>query len=260
MIKEISIEKFTRVYFFMVFLFIIKQGFDSLLLHQFALPKLIYPSIDNTYWIFHLMNIPKLIASNEVTLYLFDILLISCSFILLFKKNILISRIFFIIFFIYFICVNTFSGHHSHMLVGILLCNSIFCFRSINVQIRHINFLRYYLMFLMTSAALWKIGRGSIFDATHFSNILFNQNLYYNPENLSSLLQFLIAHKWVSQLIYIVATILELIFIVGFFTRKLDSLLLILFFVFFVSDYFIMGLNFSELSIIVLTLLPIKRN
>lgn len=110
MMKEISINRFYRIYYILVFLFIIKLGFDKLFLHQFAEPILIFPNIDNTYWLFHLFNIPQLIATNYYSLLAFDISLITfCSFIIIFiTNNRWLNRLFFILYLIYFICVNTF--------------------------------------------------------------------------------------------------------------------------------------------------------
>ncbi len=260
MMKEISINRFYRIYYILVFLFIIKLGFDKLFLHQFAEPILIFPNIDNTYWLFHLFNIPQLIATNYYSLLAFDISLISCSFIIIFiTNNRWLNRLFFILYFIYFICVNTFSGHHSHILIGILFGNFIFCFQKFEFQIKYIHFLRYYLMFIMTSAALWKIARGSFFDSQHLSNILYNQNLYFSNIYPTQILSYLIKHTSISHAIYIAATLLELVFAIGFFTRKLDKQLAFLFILFFVMDYYLMGLNFTEIGILLIVLYPIKK-
>ena len=263
--KEISIDKYARYYYLIVFVFIIKQFFDGLFLHQFNNPVLIYPHIDNTYWAFHLLQIPQFIVSNTYITIAFDLILISTSFALIFLfKNRLLTRLFAIWFFIYFICVNSFSGHHSHMLVGILLSNLIFCFNDSNLQVKLIKWMRYYLLFIMSSAAIWKIWRGSVFDINHFSNLLYNQHIYEIYENkngiLMQLIQYLITHKNFAHILYILATGLELIFIIGFFTRKFDKILIALFIVFFVMNYFLMGLNFVELSILLLSFWRMKND
>lgn len=260
MMKEISLERFYRIYYVLIFLFIIKQGFDRLFLHQFAEPILIFPNIDNTYWLFHLLNIPQIIASNYNSLMAFDIILLSCSIALIFISNQRwLNRLFFVLYFIYFICVNTFSGHHSHMLIGILFGNFIFCFDKIELQIKYIYLLRYYLLFIMTSAAIWKIARGSFFDSHHLSNIIYNQNLYFSNIYPKQILTFLIHQESISHILYITATLLELAFVIGFFTRKFDKLLVLLFILFFVMDYYLMGLNFTEMGILLITLFPIKK-
>lgn len=265
MMKEISIDKWARYYYAMVFLFVIKQWYSCLLLHQFQNPVLIYPNIDNTYWVFHLLQIPYFIAQHISAAYLIDTGLLFLPLILLIDKHrSLVARLFFVWFFVYFICVNTFSGHHSHMLIGILLGNFIFCMKSADQQYKSIHILRYYLLFMMVSAGLWKISRGSVFDADHMSNLLFNQNIYAilaaEKSYWTNFIDFLIKHKQYSHLLYISATVLELSFVIGFFSRKYDVMLGLLFILFFLFDYLLMDLNFIEISILLLALLPIKRN
>lgn len=263
--KEINLLSYKKTYYFVVLLLLVKQYCDGLLLHQFNLPVLIFPSIDNTYWLFHLLQIPRLIAGSNFSLIFFDLLLLClCISNLIWVNHVWNARLFFSIFFAYFICVNTFSGHHSHMLIGILLSNIVFCFRTATLQISSIRTLRYYLMFAMGSAALWKICRGNFLDPTHFSTIIFNQNiyeLYYNKSAIHlSLVKLLVQNQGLSQVLYLAATIVELSFIIGFFTRKFDQILFALFILFFVLDYFIMNLNFIEFGILLLPLFRVRKN
>ncbi|MEI6311775.1 MAG: hypothetical protein WCP57_05925 [Bacteroidota bacterium] len=262
--KEISIDKYARIYFALVVIFLLKQYADGLLLFQFDHVVFKYPSIDNTYWLFYLLQIPQLLASSKSSLLIFDLaLLFSCISNVIFIQRVWLARIFAVLFFIYFICVNSFSGHHSHMLVGILLSNVVFCFRSLHTQLKLKEILRYYLLFLMTSAAFWKIGRGNLSDVQHFSNILFNQHIYEliaSKKNLHThIISYLIEHTPLSYSLYIIATICEIIFIVGFFTKKYDRYLILVFILFFSMDYLLMDLNFVELSVLLLTFIPLKK-
>lgn len=263
--KAISIDKYAKIYFAIVVIFLLKQYADGLWLFQFDEVVFKYPSIDNTYWLFYLLQIPQLIASNKSSLFIFDLaLLLSCISNIIFINRVWLARIFSFLFFIYFICVNSFSGHHSHMLVGILLSNFIFCFRSINTQFKLQEILRYYLIFLMTSAACWKIGRGNLCDVPHFRNILFNQHIYEliaSNKNLHThIINYLIAHPLLSYGLYLAATICEFIFIIGFFTKKYDRYLIAAFMLFFSMDYILMDLNFVELSVLLMTFIPLKKN
>lgn len=110
--------------------------------------------------------------------------------------------------------------------------------------------LRYIFILLFFSAGLWKIRAGGIFNPEQMSGILVMQHKQYLAGNSGDwfvqVLNYLIEHKMVSYLVYLLGTFAELIFIIGFFTRKCDRLLLLFFLLFFVSDYFLMRINYSN--------------
>lgn len=265
MIRPIHMNKWAFWYYACVFILLIKQWINILALHQFEQAQLIFPSIDNTYWLMHLIQIPDVIMNSVFLAYLLDISLLVFSFLLiLFYRNVWLARLFALLFCIYFITVNTFSGHHSHMLCGILFCNFIFCFKSETDQVRLITLLRYYLLFAMCSAALWKIFRGSIFEQQHLSNIIYNQNAYSFLTNttigLNKLNYYLAQHTQISHVLYILATLIELSFIIGFFTRRYDKIIAFLFVLFFIFDKLLLGIDFSEFGILLLTLWPLRKS
>lgn len=109
-------------------------------------------------------------------------------------------------------------------------------------------FCRYYYLYIFFTAAMWKIIRGAVFNPDEMSRIL----LLHHAEVLTGspgfwlnpLLSYLVDHPGISQLIYIGAVLLELLFVVGFFTRRFDRLLIGAAVLFVVSDLFLMRIPY----------------
>jgi hypothetical protein len=70
----------------------------------------------------------------------------------------------------------------------------------------------------------------------------------------SQIIEWLIHHQFIGYALYIMATVLELIFIVGFFTKKYDNLLIVGFIIFLMFDHLIMRIPYYEVMPFLITL------
>jgi hypothetical protein len=77
----------------------------------------------------------------------------------------------------------------------------------------------------------------------------------FPTSNLSSLYRWLILTNGAAYSFYIAATAIELFFVVGFFTKKLDKILVGLFITFAIANLFIMGIFSFEMIFFLITLL-----
>jgi len=264
-LSQLKTIQSVKIIFYIFCVFVIaKAYFSNLLLHQLALPSLILPYADNTFWFFHFLGIPQyLVGSFSVSL-LFDITMFVSILACLFLKKIkAFPIIFFLLFLCYFITLNSFRNHHAHNLIGVLLMSFSLCFQCSNLFAIGFFALRYYLLFIMSSAALWKLFRGSVFNLEHMSECLKLQHISYLVNNSNNLyadfIYFLINSQFISQTIFIAGFLIQLSFILGFFTEKYDKMLLVLFFTFFIGDYLLMDLAFVELYILSVTLFLYPR-
>jgi len=124
--------------------------------------------------------------------------------------------------------------------------------------------LRYFFLFFFVSAALWKLAQGGLSSILQMSGVL----LYQHKELLTSspgywqsdFLLWLIRRPQLSYLLYLSAALLELSFIVGFFTKKYDRLLLAFLVIFLVTDHLIMRITYYEIAPLALTLMFSKEN
>ena len=111
------------------------------------------------------------------------------------------------------------------------------------------NGLRYYFLFLFTSAAIWKFTQHGIFNVQQFSNILVIQHKEILTSQVTSYQKFicwLINHSSISYFLYVAGCLLELFFIIGYFTKKYDWLLAMATIGFLVFDYALMRIIYFD--------------
>ncbi|TDW95971.1 hypothetical protein [Dinghuibacter silviterrae] len=119
--------------------------------------------------------------------------------------------------------------------------------------------LRYFFLFFFASAGIWKLMQGGIFNGMQMSAILLDQHkdLLYNSPGAPQACFFrgLIGHPALSYALYAGATLMELSFITGFFTRRYDRVLAGIFAVFVLADVLLMRIDYTETLPLILTLL-----
>jgi hypothetical protein len=121
-----------------------------------------------------------------------------------------------------------------------------------------LRFCRYYFCYVFVSAAIWKIARGAVFQLPVMSHIL----LDHQGDLLSAscdtfwcrVCWFLIDHPALSWSLYCGAILLELFFVVGFFTRRLDHWLIAAAVIFVAADFWLMRIPYWTLLIGCITL------
>ena len=124
----------------------------------------------------------------------------------------------------------------------------LFVFRGQSSFYYALHCFRYFFLLAFFSAAAWKFRAGGIFNIEQMSAILLKQHAAYlagaTGDWFSGMVYFLVRHEKLSYLLYLLATLLEGTFIIGFFTRKYDRALILLFLTFVVFDYFLMRINY----------------
>ncbi|MCX6199937.1 MAG: hypothetical protein NTY88_12075 [Bacteroidetes bacterium] len=211
------------------------------------------------YHLFIKTGIPALILSSHSVSVFFDFCLFGLPVLLLLTQRNVFSVLFTAVAVIYFLLFNMVTAHFYHGFFAAIIISIPFWTKNE----RHFNLLwegvRYYLLYVFASAALWKIFRGSVFYQEQLSNILKHQQLdmlLQQPLSYqASCVQYLIVHPEISHVVLIANVVVQLCFGVGFFTKKFDSLLFILACIFCAANYFVMGITSTELLVLNLTLL-----
>jgi hypothetical protein len=235
------------------------EGFSSLFESPF-----LFLSTDRTLWFWDLTGFLSWTKNSFVLSTLLDISLVMLPILVLLQPlNRTFSIIYFIIISFYLLYYNASATHFEHRLVGLVLVAFLACFKK-NENFNLIySFSRLYTCFIFCSAAIWKLSRASVFYEDQMTNILIQQHGFklveQNP-NLFNCQIWLIKHPVISNGLWLAAFVLELFFLIGFFTRKLDKLLLILLFVFLIMDLMIMNINFFEIAILGVFFLPHFQN
>jgi hypothetical protein len=246
--------------FTVVLLLFLFRLFNKVLFSQIGDMPFLFEEKEVVYRLFFKSGIPQFILSHHLVAAICD----ACLFA--FPTAVLISgkRIFAIltslICAIYFLTFNIVTGHHYHGLVGVLVIVIPFWWEDQKKFSLAWQGARYYLLYIFASAALWKILRGSVFYEEQLSNILKQQQLsllfWDEGETLHGIfIKYLIANHKISHVVLVANVFVQLSFIIGFFTKRFDRVLIFLVFLFVLANYVVMGILSAELLILILTLL-----
>jgi hypothetical protein len=171
---------------------------------------------------------------------------------------------------LYFLLADIFwQVHHEPFIIYLLLP---FAFVT-NREDRFYKLLegcRYYFLYIFVSAAIWKIARGAAFNGQEMSRIL----LLHHTDLLTShggqltgpctlfschVYTWLVNHPYCSYWLYLGGALLEASFIIGFFTRRWDRLLIVLALVFVIADLLVMRIPYWTILLGTITLWPGRR-
>ncbi|MCP4442654.1 MAG: hypothetical protein GY810_27425 [Aureispira sp.] len=237
-----------------IWLAILARGYQSLLLSQLLEPVFVTPRADNVFWGLHILGLPDVLIHNSWAAIAIDGSLLLLPLLAMLLPN---WRIFSILLAIscslYFVTFNSVSTHHEHTFLGVVFWSLVLCFKQNKSFVLGLWALRYYVCFALFSAAIWKVYRGSAFDSTQMEHILKAQHLDFMVQNpthwYSDFINYLLSSPTICAALWYGMLVLELFFVVGFFTRRLDKFLLYFVLLFFFADYWVMNLAFFEFCI-----------
>ncbi|MGC4036506.1 MAG: hypothetical protein QM764_11130 [Chitinophagaceae bacterium] len=222
---------------------------------------ILYQEVDIIYWLTMLLRIPDFITGY--TAVVFDSLLFITAFLSsVFPRQNFTPILFYFTYFIYFILYNLTAGHH-YINVGILFTSLPFIFKTTNLFSHFWNFVRFVFMFLMTSAGIWKIVRGNLSYPYQLTMIILPRKLNVLTSSTHSFYQktieWVVRNAAVSQIIWTLLILLELSFVIGYFTLKKDGILLIAYLLFFIGGIYLTGIYVIENLLFLITLVPIAK-
>lgn len=259
--EQEKIQSLVWVFFALAWIFRYWQG---LLLFQLSPTPFVSVKADNVFWLYHATQIPYFILNYQPLAFLVDASWLILALMGIFKRrDRWITIIAYLLLINYLIVFNSTSTHHEHILVGLLFCMPLLFFQDQTNFTLIFAGIRYYAIFILFSAGIWKLYRGSLFVPNQMSEILKHQHIDYlisYPDAFfSDFITYLIANPSIANLLWYGGWFIELIFILGFFTRRHDKLLGVLFLIFFIMDYLLMQLCFIEFCIFVLVFYPWKN-
>ncbi len=108
---------------------------------------------------------------------------------------------------------------------------------------------RYFFLFFFASAGIWKVVQGGVFYSSQMSGVL----LYQHKELFTQqpfgwhakLLWQVVASGW-GYALYVAATLAEIAFVTGFFTKRFDRWLIVVFLLFLFTDHWLMRIPYYE--------------
>jgi hypothetical protein len=156
--------------------------------------------------------------------------------------------LFFVYLALYLLLANIFwQDHHEPYILFFLLAPVWTTARSDRFY-GILTVCRYYFLYLFVSAAIWKIARGAVFNGEEMSRILLLHHTDWLTGACSSVTcrvySWLISHPAPAQALYIGGVVVEACFVLGFFTRRWDRLLIALAILFVISDLWVMRIPY----------------
>lgn len=192
----------------------------------------------NNYWL--------RIAFDVIFLFLPVILTITIIYGLKISKLVSVITIFFtIVYALFFSTVSYISmqGYMGWILIPVILSSS-----APKAFYYNLHIIRIIFILIFVSAGIQKIASGAIFNIGQMAAILVRQHSLYiisGAENwFTRCIYFFVNHQKIAFSFYLLGLIAELIFAVGFFTRKYDRFLILIFVFFLVFDYYLMQIYY----------------
>ena len=132
--------------------------------------------------------------------------------------------------------------------VGFILFPVILSATTVSGFYFNLHSVRIIFLLFFFSSGIFKLRSLAVFNIDQMAGILLMQHNAYlvsNPEDwFTKTIYYLVGHKTLAHCFYLMATLAELTFALGLFTRKFDRILIWIFCVFVVFDYFLMRINY----------------
>lgn len=211
------------------------------------------------FWLTLATGLPHFIINHYAACILVDITTVLLPFLYLFSKKYKKwwLSLFVIFFWVQTATVEIFSCSHSKSVVCLFLAVTPIFFSGKRFLLM-VDFVRYAGAFFLVSAAYFKYANGALVKKGNYSIVLVNQ--YYdraimNPEHfLYQIASFIIDRPWLGDMLFKALFLSQAIFIVTFFTRKFDRILIISLFSFSVLTYVFMGIYNLDILIMAVPL------
>ncbi|MBK9762933.1 MAG: hypothetical protein IPO87_06110 [Flavobacteriales bacterium] len=237
---------------------------DSAMISQLEQPVLGNVYKDLTFWLFELARIPAFVTGQYAVALLLDLVVTTAALLAFLQPSkVVYARIYCLAILFYFVIFTTYANYHYRPIIGLLVAGLPFAFRSMPRFGTFVQVLRYYVLFLYASAGLYKVMRGSWLNVDQMTMIIEKTQLdllLTQPDNWHSLFYtWLLNNEWASWSLFVLATVLEVSFIIGFFTKRWDLGLFCTAISLHIGFYFTMGFFAFELIVLDLLLLPWNR-
>jgi hypothetical protein len=240
------------------------KWWQGLWLFQFD-PFMFTTRFDGTTWLFMQSGLHLFVLHYNWAAIVLDVLFYGFPAIYLIvyfnKPNIAskIAWIWLLVNWVYVQCYTLFPTNSIEAHIPWLLFPLLFC----TVSLRSFYFVmqgqRYFFLYFFLSAGIWKLVNGGAFEPTQMSAILMDQHkdfLITSPDYWQSkIIYLLISMPLTAFALYWLGILIELSFIIGFFSRRYDRLLVVFFVLFLAFDHLLMRIPYIEVTPFLLPLL-----
>lgn len=255
-------HRFARLYYGLVLVYLVYRYFNHMLLSQLQQPELTYLGTDLTYIFFSWSGITQFVTGNWGVALGLDFLLAGSALTsFIFTRQKISSWVFTATLFIYIISGYSVLCFHKHNLTGLWFASLMFLAASETAFSLLFELVRMYAVFTYASAGFWKFFRGVWNYPGHFPLIVKNDALAYLAQHpntwLAKVLSWLIVHPVLLDNMMVLSSFIQISFVIGFFTKRLDKYFLLYALTFHLLSLLLLRAYFFEFSAILITLLPV---
>jgi len=202
--------------------------------------------VDPIVWLYYLTGLPAAILSSSWIGIFLDILTIGLLiFMIRYRGNQKVAIALFVLLACFYLTLTGYLTHRNYQ-SGIFWVVFPFMFSGKAKELAF-DAVRYFLLFFYFSAAMYKLLDGALWYTMHFSDYLSGQFApYFLEGNIgwrTHLNLFFVHHFHWAHFVYILSFILEIVAIVGFFTKRYDRLILLLLICFHIGDWILMDIG-----------------
>ncbi|HMR92256.1 MAG TPA: hypothetical protein PKC69_08070 [Chitinophagaceae bacterium] len=257
--------RFTKAFILVFYVLAAYHWLCGLFLYQLE-PVLFHTRYDGTSWLLMQTGIHQWLLDNPAGCIVFDLLYYSFPAIYWFccvKRQRLhpaVVGIPWLVFnWVYILCYVMYPSNSIEGHIAGLLLPFVFMQHKLPSFYYLLSGARYVFLFFFASAGLWKLRTGSLFEMEHMSAVLLVQHkeflVAYPGHWYTEAVYFLVKNPVWSQSLFIISTVIELVFIAGFFTKRFDRILFWLFVLFLIADFWVMRIPYFGALPLALTLL-----
>lgn len=252
-------EKYSKAVFIYLLIVIGIRFLGGKFLVDFHDQPIRYIDENYLYWLSLLSYFPNYIIHHYWTCVLIDVLVVNLPIICLIstKYRKIWTALFIVIFWVQTSTVEIYSCSHSKSVLCLFLVLMPILF-SKNKFLLMVDFVRYAGAFILLSAAYFKYVNGALLKNGNYSIALVNQyfdRAIMNPDHfLYQLASYIIDRPWLGDILFRMLFLSQLLFLLTFFTRKFDKILVINLFAFSALTYVFMGIYNFDIFIIAIPL------
>ncbi len=222
------------------------------LLHQFYQPPAHYAGIDPAYWLLHGSGLFVFMNQEIVALIWAIVLAALLALSVVFPKPSLL-RLIPMLLIPYGLGINAAFAYPSHSMYPILFGSCLFFFAGSRSFSLFAEAIRFYAAFVFFSAACYKLFGGALAEPMHMADLLIYQHgtyfAFHQGALHQSLLSWLIAHPGLVEGGFLFVFGLQAAFVLAFFTRRFDHILIGFIVLFVILLWLIMRLDFTEMLV-----------
>lgn len=255
-------KQITAAYCVLFYLLMLHKLYNGFLLFQIQ-PHLFGVRFDMVTWMLMETGVHRWLLDNSTGWLIFDAVFYVMPllyFIIFIKRQNLapfVAAVMLLVNWIYIECYTLYPANSIESFTPWLLFPFLFLTANINQFYFVLHGLRFFFIFFFASSGVWKITQGGVFYPGQMSGVLLFQHKEYlvtSKDWYTRFVYFLVRRPQLSFVLYVGAAMLELFFFVGFFTRRYDKFLIVLFIVFLLLDNLFMRIPYWEVTPFFITL------